>query len=221
MSRYYQHYIYYIFIMKMFSIIGVSGSGKGSIIKGLQEKIPNLKQISLTRLLMQHFEIISVNDVIHDFHYIALEKISQQEKYDAMNSTEFLKALLKESERYNVCVCEVHFVIPVRNTDETVTYFEQPPALWFEKLNNCCIYLQNEASEVVLRKQQDALTGKRDRGSSTLTLESTKMQIAVSNEVWEKYKRQIQIPYLELENPNQQLDITVNSAFEYVKIHLL
>lgn len=206
--------------MKMFSLIGVSGSGKGSIIQGLQKKMPSLKQISLTRILMQYFKIISTETVITKSHYLALESIPQAQKYDALNSHEFLELLQAESGKYDFCACEVHFVIPIRNADNTVTYFKQIPPVWFEQLNSFCIYLQNDIEEITSRKKQDALNGKRDRGSSTLTLESTQKQVSVSNEVWEEYKRKIQIPYLEIKNHSGKLQQTVDDIYSYLRKYL-
>ena len=172
------------------AIAGISGTGKGSIITALSNRYPEVNRISSTVILLKYFGIMDLDydDAPTPDMYKKLEAIPQSEKMAAYESEKFAQ-LFDHACKPGINIFEVHLVIPVRKVNNEVEYISQQPTSWYKTAFDGFIYLTAKPEIIAKRKGLDLRLGVRDRGESTIGVESTIIQQKISDEVWGTYSK--------------------------------
>ena len=197
-------------------VLGISGSGKDTIINRYLERFPGQK-VHGTKVMMKGlgFEDIDIWDgkPIPDEYYQRSEDTDYDNKNRIIDTYvyDFYKDLKSKSDIYFVTL---HLVVPKRAGDEII-YQTDLLRSWFEDIFDRFVYIHSDSQKIVERKVKDINTHSRDRGNTTVTFESTDMQNKIGAEEWAKFKSRIQnkIPFIEIENDDLGLSVREFMAF--------
>ena len=152
--------------MPLYTAFGINGVGKDTVLRAVQEKIPETRIISETRLLMFGLGILKAYDdsvIATRGDYAKLEATPQPIIFDV--ERQFPDILSAEAASSNPTIMTSH-LIPAQLLQGETIYLVKPKPPCLHKISRAL--LQFTASPESIWSRRDGARNERDRGNMTL-----------------------------------------------------
>jgi adenylate kinase len=152
--------------MPLFTAFGINGVGKDTVLRSVQETMPQTRLISETKLLMFGLGILSGYDETvkaERDHYAELEGTSQPKIYDVEG--QFPDILSAEAASLDPTIMTSH-LIPAQLLQGEVIYLVKPKPECIHKMSRAVLQFVANPESVMARRDND--NSERDRGNLDL-----------------------------------------------------